>query len=301
MNSDTCSDSVVSDDEWLAHDGPSAPIRDGSSSAEPEVSDMEDDVSLSTQYNATDELMFDGFDHSPIPPIETSAPVETIGSKSAERSRRLYTNWSELLPHLREPVLRYLQHGASIYAEEGCSDISCTRLRTRVQLVEFLGSLEREFYHCQHDPLPIQLVRYGFFPSSPIRPHSAFSIRYLEFYHHMFEHATESAQACAAGLTGFHRDLGFLRQDEKVPILIFFGHRLTISKQGKVIHEGYHRPLQYALQWYDVLYASLQSEAACLLRQYRRQSNTHRGISELLKDRCPSCFEEAETGRSLAE
>ncbi|EJD50107.1 hypothetical protein AURDEDRAFT_58622 [Auricularia subglabra TFB-10046 SS5] len=107
----------------------------------------------------------------------------------------------------------------------------------------YLGYSEQCFLCCPHHTLAEQLVARGFFPSSPDLPTYAFSIKLLDFYYHLWFQSADSAMAAAAALHGFHADLGFI---------------LTNSK-GQMIDEGYRRPLQYAIQWYDILRNQLEN------------------------------------------
>ena len=60
----------------------------------------------------------------------------------------------------------------------------------------------------------------GLFPSAPEAPHYAFAIDFLDFYYHMFKHSADSAEAAAATLSSFHRQYGFVVENDKASMRI---------------------------------------------------------------------------------
>ncbi|KNF01379.1 hypothetical protein PSTG_05478 [Puccinia striiformis f. sp. tritici PST-78] len=56
---------------------------------------------------------------------------------------------------------------------------------------------------CKCTPDVIRLIHYGFFASSPNKPRTAFSIRLVQFHHHLWESAVISASAFVKGLSAF--------------------------------------------------------------------------------------------------
>lgn len=124
---------------------------------------------------------------------------------------------------------------------------------------------------CAHRPLAMQLVSRGFFPSSPVFATHAFSLKLLDFYYHLWFHSADSATAADAALHGFHADLGYVLRNAEVSTLFFPFAALTIV-QGDVILEGYRRPLQYAIQWYDVLRSWIDGEVQQAIHEAKQAS-----------------------------
>ncbi|EJD36390.1 hypothetical protein AURDEDRAFT_74267 [Auricularia subglabra TFB-10046 SS5] len=172
------------------------------------------------------------------------------------------------------------------------------------------GYAEQYFLCCPHHTLAEQLVRRGYFPSSPDLPTYAFSIKLLDFYYHLWFQSADSAMAAAAALHGFHADMGFVLKNSK----------------GQMIDEGYRRPLQYAIQWYDILRNQLDGKVEDLVSAKRRwsdawsehdsQRTTAAGsatsptppvpdartrCSEYLIECCGMCFDDVHFGRGVDE
>ncbi|EJD39841.1 hypothetical protein AURDEDRAFT_36376, partial [Auricularia subglabra TFB-10046 SS5] len=139
-----------------------------------------------------------------------------------------------------------------------------------------------------------------FFPSSPDLPTYAFSIKLLDFYYHLWFQSADSAMAAAAALHGFHADLGFVLRNSK----------------GQMIDEGYRRPLQYAIQWYDILRSQLdngsnasQAAAAASSTSSSRAeqsaaaaaNGSRTRCSDYLVSCCGMCFNDTHYGRSVEE
>lgn len=66
-----------------------------------------------------------------------------------------------------------------------------------------------EFMYCPNHPLQEQIVRCGFFPTSPTGPRMAVSIRLLEFYYALFEKSGDAVMALSAALKNFYIRCGF--------------------------------------------------------------------------------------------
>jgi hypothetical protein len=162
--------------------------------------------------------------------------------------------------------------------------------------------------HCVHDPMAIQLVRAGFFPAAPIFPQFAYSIELLEYYNDSAEFCANSAEAIAASLVRLHQRRGQL-----------------LFADDKVLHEGYRRTLELAMNWHELLRHQLERESVELIETLRASigvdasdeqpppasriaptttdggSTSIQGISERLKSLCPCCFEESRVGRTIEE
>jgi hypothetical protein len=77
----------------------------------------------------------------------------------------------------------------------------------------------REIRTCQCNPLPVALVSMGYFPTSPCKPSSAFSIDLLNFEHHLRDKSGDTVTGTAHALQNFYFQRGFTFTNTKV-----FGH-----------------------------------------------------------------------------
>lgn len=77
----------------------------------------------------------------------------------------------------------------------------------------------RVYNYCEHSPLGVHLVHEGLFPSSPVKCQYAFDISFMDFYFHLFQQSATSAEAVAAALAAFHKQVGFIVSNPDVRLL----------------------------------------------------------------------------------
>jgi hypothetical protein len=88
----------------------------------------------------------------------------------------------------------------------------------------------------------------------------------MNFFSELVRAPAAAVQALAGALHGHHRWLGYvLRDDSSVSIFHSLCRTLMPMSQSNPIQEGYRRPLQHALQWHDVLRASIALDVKRLL------------------------------------
>ncbi|KZV97568.1 hypothetical protein EXIGLDRAFT_762239, partial [Exidia glandulosa HHB12029] len=191
------------------------------------------------------------FDNEPLPQPSPHVPRYPKPAQRAPRSRkprpektRVYANWTTLLPELQDPYLRRNATDGGPHRNT-CTDPVCTKHIANVTCVFWDKFEKRVFRHCEHDPLAKQIVAAGLFPSAPDNPRFAFCVNLLDFYFHLFHHSADSATAAAASISAFHRERGYILR----------------NRRGQTISEGYKRPLQFAIQWYDVLKSQVEQKA----------------------------------------
>ncbi|KZV97326.1 hypothetical protein EXIGLDRAFT_764453 [Exidia glandulosa HHB12029] len=262
------------------------------------------------------------FDDNGVPPRSPDVPRYPPPPPSrAKRSRkprpektRVFLNWTTLLPELHTP---YLQRKATAGGPHRtiCTDTTCTKRIANVTCVYWDRFERRSFSHCGHAPLAHQIVAAGLFPSAPENARFAFCVDLLDFYFHLFHHSADSASAAAASISAFHRERGYILR----------------NRHGQTISEGYKRPLQFAIQWYDIMKSQIETKASESLAQSaaaqapERPDNgqtAHPDVdmqdvpaphtaptggdatprcSEFLRRCCPLCFEELTFGRGADE
>ena len=213
---------------------------------------------------------------APVPPLQFLRPL--LGATCAERAKEwevfehpskrqrwlfpdskagcIYSAWHSTIRETEDDLLGYLCGERHAHV---CRCLTCPERQAQsVKLVGMEGCTSVKIFHCEHGTVNRQLIRHGYHPSAPSRPGYAFFIKYLDFYNFQFEHSCESVQAAAAALTNSLRDNGlFLRNSRTVSHFRPELSKFDSLSQGCISHEGYHRPLQYAMQWYDVAHQRL--------------------------------------------
>jgi len=136
-------------------------------------------------------------------------------SRVGER-QRLSENWKQT-----EKVLaQFLHFGA---AESICTCASKHRVEVRLLSFECWATRSMDYCNCPHST--ITLIEQGFFPSTPRKPRTAFSIRLLQILHEQSVRGAISKSAWADGLRAVYEyDLktslpGFARQVNSYPPL----------------------------------------------------------------------------------
>ncbi|KAH7101878.1 hypothetical protein BKA62DRAFT_618111 [Auriculariales sp. MPI-PUGE-AT-0066] len=157
-----------------------------------------------------------------------------------------------------------------------------------------------DYISCTHRPLPLLLAYEGLFPSGPVNPGYAFCMDLLQYNRQITRHTSSSATGLARALNDFHRHL----------------EQVLIGLNGLPIQEGYHRTLQSAAQWFDVLCAIVEQHVRHLIENARLADEAdddpwqaaypwmsvarklgvelggRRSVDSHLLSACPCCFEE---------
>jgi CxC1 like cysteine cluster associated with KDZ transposases len=126
-----------------------------------------------------------------------------------KRSRQVASWIEKTIPALVQPFLDLVQSSNNLRSiDRNNVKCSCRRSlpRARILCVEFASMHMRSICSCS---ISSNLVKIGFFPSTPTRPTVAFDIKMLSFMHELHVRCSPNISAWSSALETFLQGLGF--------------------------------------------------------------------------------------------
>lgn len=228
----------------------------------------EDDVFMANSDDPPPPTVF----QIPPPKARRSARVKRVATP---KKMLLYMKWDETLPKLRQPLLEYMGNLPTSVPPR-CGVLGCSESMRRVTCV----SWDRTLFMVLSVPvLTRSRLRGTAFRRLPTQTtcHPARRKRFLPVrsrvrHIRVLHQAAGLLLSPVVPLGGFSNGSG--SRPSWIPcrsrlrltgcggtlVYCFRGLLFLIRDQGEVIDEGYRRPLQYAIQWYDILRSQIEHD-----------------------------------------
>ncbi|KAG0151945.1 hypothetical protein CROQUDRAFT_86156 [Cronartium quercuum f. sp. fusiforme G11] len=150
------------------------------------------------------------------PAIPTAASQLAKAGRSkqnADKRKRIQEEWQQLDHQLTAAFLLY-QNKTVNWMSDGCmnvEDFHCQRnghqiTSIQVDLIDILGyNSNKLIKFCDCMPKAVQLLHHGYFPSSPQKPQTAFSIQLIQFHHELWNTSIISTTSFVTALMAYLR------------------------------------------------------------------------------------------------